>query len=98
MQSTRKTELIRPILSCKWPSEFLPQDLVKLTHGLIGRPTAYELGRQIGSKRGKGIVIQKADFFSWLLGEGNIYVQAMKRGTERGEAAGSSRRSYISGG
>ena len=79
MQSTRKTELIRPIPSCKWPSEFLPQDLVKLTHGLIGRPTAYELGRQIGSKRGKGIVIQKADFFSWLLGEGNIYVQQMKK-------------------
>jgi hypothetical protein len=84
-------------MSCRWPNEFLPQDLVTLTGGIIGRPTAYAIAKEIGVKRGKGMVIKKIEFFKWFLGAGNIFVQDLMQNAERGEAAGASRGSDIPG-
>ncbi len=91
-------KLKQPVPASKWPDFFTALDLVKLTDGIIGAPTAYLIAKNIGDRYGRAYIIDKIKFFEWFLGMDNIYVQAMKRGTERGEAAGSSRRSYISGG
>jgi len=94
----KNKELKHPVPASKWPDGFLAKELVKLTDGIIGAPTAYLIAKNIGDRYGRAYIIDKIKFFEWFLGMDNIYVQAMKRGTERGEAAGSSRRSYISGG
>ena len=54
-------------------------DLVRLTDGVIGAPTAYLLAKTIGFKVGRAYGIDKIKFFEWFLGMDNIYVQAMKR-------------------
>lgn len=83
MQSVRKTELKRPVPASKWPDGFLAKELVKLTDGIIGRPTAYALSKKLGRKYGKAMVIPKEEFFEWFLGMDNIYVQSMKRDEKR---------------
>ena len=71
--------LTRPVPASEWPDFFAPRDLVKLTGGLIGRPMAYSLAGEIGfsigvNRRG----IEKRAFFRWLLGDDNIFVQALR--------------------
>lgn len=83
MQSVRKTELKRPVPASKWPDVFLSQELVTLTGGIIGRPTAYAISKELGRKYGKAMVIPKIKFFEWFLGMDNIYVQVMKRDAEK---------------
>lgn len=87
-----------PVSASRWPDGFLAKELVELTDGIIGLPTAYLIAKNLGERHGRAYIIDKVKFFEWFLGMDNIYVQAMKRDAERGEAAGSSRRSYISGG
>ena len=79
MQSKRKTELKRPVPASKWPDGFLSQELVTLTGGIIGRPTAYAISKELGRKRGKAMVIPKVEFFEWFLGADNPFVQQMKK-------------------
>ncbi|NCB53156.1 MAG: hypothetical protein EOM54_14970 [Clostridia bacterium] len=75
----KKDELKRPVPASEWPDFFAPRELVDLTGGLIGRPMAYKLADEIGfvigvNRRG----IEKRAFFRWLLGDDNIFVQALR--------------------
>lgn len=75
----KKDELKRPVSASEWPDFFVPRELVDLTGGLIGRPMAYKLADEIGfvigvNRRG----IEKRAFFRWLLGDDNIFVQALR--------------------
>jgi len=75
----KNKELKHPVPASKWPDGFLAKELVELTDGFIGAPTAYLLAKTIGFKVGRAYVIDKVKFFEWLLGMDNIYVQVMKR-------------------
>ena len=72
-------EMKHPVPASKWPDGFLAKELVELTDGIIGAPTAYLLAKTIGFKVGRAYGIDKIKFFEWFLGMDNIYVQAMKR-------------------
>ena len=72
-------KLKHPVPASKWPVVFTALDLVELTDGIIGAPTAYHLAKTIGFKVGRAYVIDKTKFFEWFLGMDNIYVQQMKK-------------------
>lgn len=72
-------KLKQPVPASKWPDFFTAMDLVRLTDGIIGAPTAYHLAKTIGFKVGRAYGIDKIRFFEWFLGMDNIYVQQMKK-------------------
>lgn len=75
----KNKELKHPVPASKWPDYFTAMDLVELTDGIIGAPTAYLLAKTIGFKVGRAYGIDKVKFFEWFLGMDNIYVQQMKK-------------------
>lgn len=76
-------EMKHPVSASKWPDVFLAKDLVELTDGIIGTPTAYLIAKTIGNRHGRAYLIDKIRFFEWFLGMDNIYVQALKRDAEK---------------
>ena len=72
-------EMKHPVPASKWPDGFLAKELVELTDGIIGAPTAYLIAKNIGDRYGRAYIIDKVKFFEWFLGMDNIYVQQMKK-------------------
>lgn len=72
-------ELKRPVPFEEWPDYFTPQELVELTAGIIGRPTAYRIAEVAGFTLGKrNWGVSKLEFLKWFLGDKNPYVQQLK--------------------
>ena len=72
-------ELKRPVPFEQWEEFLTPQEIVEVTAGLIGRPTAYKIVEEKGFVLGRrNMGISKITLLKWLLGDGNEYVLRLK--------------------